>query len=98
VPTIAGRRTSNCRTLCSGVLDVALHGYSLRGSRVAIGTGAAALLSRFLIRFLYEVQPIDPVVYGALAAMLLLTATLAAYLPARRATRVDPAVVLKHDG
>ena len=64
-----------------------------------IGSGLIATywLSRFVTRQLFEVTPADPATL-ALATMFLITvATLAAYLPARRASRVDPMVALRHE-
>ena len=52
---------------------------------------------RLLTVLLYEVRPGDPVVLTTLAALLFTFAVLASYLPARRATRVDPVTVLRGD-
>jgi putative ABC transport system permease protein len=46
---------------------------------------------------LYGVTAIDPLAVSAVAALLLLTGVLACYVPARRATRIDPMVALRHD-
>jgi ABC-type lipoprotein release transport system permease subunit len=51
---------------------------------------AAALLSQSISTFLFGVQPLDPVTFVSVAAVLLLTATIAALVPAVRAARVDP--------
>jgi putative ABC transport system permease protein len=59
------------------------------------GLAAAFALSRLLTAFLFGIQPTDPATYALVAGVLLLTAALASYLPARRAMRVDPAVALK---
>jgi putative ABC transport system permease protein len=61
---------------------------------VVLGVAAAMGLTRLLRRILFEVSPLDPVVFGAVALILSAVALLAAYLPARRATRVDPVTVL----
>jgi ABC-type antimicrobial peptide transport system permease subunit len=64
---------------------------------VLIGLGAALGATRLIAGFLYGLTPNDPLTI-ALASMLLLTvALLAGYLPARRASRVDPMVSLRHD-
>jgi predicted permease len=61
---------------------------------IALGTGvglvAAAGLGQVISIFLFGVQPLDPVTFASVVAVLLLTATLAAATPAFRATRVDP--------
>jgi putative ABC transport system permease protein len=47
---------------------------------------------------LFEVGPLDPLAFAAAAAVLAAFAMLACYLPARRATRVDPLIALRHHG
>jgi putative ABC transport system permease protein len=71
-------------------------GLVLRGAARMVGIGtvvglfAAALLSQSISAFLFGVQPLDPVTFAGVAAVLLLTATVAALVPAMRAARVDP--------
>jgi len=66
-------------------------GVVLAGIGVAMGLGAAAGVTRLMASLLYEVQPVDPLTYAAVAAGLIGDAALASYLPARRASSVDPA-------
>ena len=60
-----------------------------------IGLLAATWTSRFLGHFLFEVGPIDPAVYVAAVALLLVSTLVAAWLPARRAAYLDPMVTLR---
>ena len=60
-----------------------------------IGLLAATWTSRFLGHFLFEVSPIDPAVYVAAVALLLVSTLVAAWLPARRAAYMDPMVTLR---
>lgn len=62
---------------------------------VAVGIAGALHLSRFLEALLFGVQPQDPVTLGAVAILFLAVAALACYVPARRATRVDPVAALR---
>jgi putative ABC transport system permease protein len=72
-------------------------GLMMTAAGVAIGLAAALGLSRFLASVLFEVRPGDPMTYAAVAAVLLGVAVLAAWIPARRATSVDPLVALRTD-
>ncbi len=76
---------------------VAGRGLRLAFVGLALGTAAAAGASRVLSSFLYGVTPRDPASFLFAAALVLITAAGASYLPARRASRVDPAVGLRGD-
>jgi predicted permease len=69
----------------------------LVGIGVALGLGGAALLTRLMESQLFGVTALDPATYLAVTLILLLTAGFAGYLPARRATRVDPVAALRAD-
>ena len=62
---------------------------------IALGIALALPAMRALTALLYQVDPGDPIVLATLAVMLLAVAFLASYLPARRATRVDPLTALR---
>jgi ABC-type lipoprotein release transport system permease subunit len=62
---------------------------------IVLGTVAAAALTRLMAALLFGVDPLDPTTYAAVATGLGGTAILASYLPARRASRVDPASALR---
>ena len=70
-------------------------GTMLAGVGIVIGVGIALLVTRSLATFLFGVSPFDPVVYSAVTLLLLLASVGATYLPARRATRVDPIQALR---
>ena len=73
------------------------HGLSLTGAGIAIGIGVAAVLTRVMSSFLFGVGPMDPATYAVVSGALSVIALVATYLPARRATRVDPVVALRAD-
>jgi putative ABC transport system permease protein len=62
---------------------------------IAIGLGAAAGLMRVMTSLLFDVSPVDPLTYVAVALLLMTTTLLASYVPARRISRVDPAVAMR---
>jgi putative ABC transport system permease protein len=74
---------------------VVTRGMILAGIGLAAGLAAAFAASRLLARMLYGVKPTDPASYAVVAAALGAIALAACYLPARRATRVDPIIALR---
>jgi predicted permease len=75
-------------------------GLRLAVTGVAIGGITALILTRVLPSFshlLYGVRPSDPLTFAAVSSILVLVALLASYIPARRATRVDPMVALRYE-
>jgi ABC-type antimicrobial peptide transport system permease subunit len=61
------------------------------------GLAGASALGRVMARLLYQVRPDDPVIFGAVAAVLLGAALLASWLPARRISRIDPVTALRKE-
>jgi ABC-type antimicrobial peptide transport system permease subunit len=66
------------------------HGLVLAGIGLVCGLAGALGLTRLMSALLFEVSPLDPVTYGAVALILAAAAFLASYLPAQRATTVAP--------
>jgi ABC-type antimicrobial peptide transport system permease subunit len=60
-----------------------------------MGIGLAMVVTRVMSTFLFGVGPMDPVTYAAVSGTLAAVALIGTYLPARRATRVDPLVALR---
>ena len=65
------------------------------GAGIVLGLGGAVALTRYMQSLLFGVSPLDMAVFSAVTAMLVAVALLACYIPARRATRVDPMVALR---
>ena len=86
-----GERTGNVlRMIIENGLKIALIG-------IGIGTVASLMMVRLLSGLLFGVRPTDPVTFVAVAFLLLVVVLLACYFPARRATKVDPVVALRHE-
>jgi putative ABC transport system permease protein len=64
---------------------------------VVLGLAAAVLASRVLRSQLFEIAPTDLLTYAIVGIGLLFVALLASWIPARRASRIDPLVALRHD-
>jgi len=71
------------------------HGLALATGGLAIGLLAAGVIARWSASLLYGVQPRDPVVFAEAALVLVVSAVVAAVLPARRAASIDPARALR---
>lgn len=72
-------------------------GFIQLGLGLGIGLVLAGLIARVMSVILFDVQPLDPVVFGGVALTLAVTGTLACLLPARRATKVDPSDAMRSE-
>ena len=79
------------------LLMVVRDGILLTAGGIAIGLVAAFLSTRLIGTQLYRVSPTDPLTFVVIAGALLVSSLLACYLPARRATKVDPLVALRYE-
>jgi hypothetical protein len=82
----------------SSVLKLVL-GQAMATAAAGVGAGivGAFILTRLMRSLLFEVSPTDPLTFALVALLLLIMAGLASYLPARRATRVDPTIALRYE-
>jgi ABC-type antimicrobial peptide transport system permease subunit len=64
---------------------------------VLVGIPVSLAASRWIASFLYGIKAQDPLTYVAIAALVVTAGFAAAYIPSRRASRVDPMVVLRYD-
>jgi predicted permease len=72
-------------------------GFALVVAGIVLGLAAAFGLSRFIANMLFGMTPADPVTFGGVAALLAVVALVACYIPAQRATRVDPMIALRYE-
>jgi putative ABC transport system permease protein len=87
---LGANRASVLRTVLSEGLRLTLFG-------IFAGVSAALALSRVMTTLLYGVKPTDPLTIAAVVTLISAVAALACYLPARKATRVDPMLVLREE-
>ncbi|HMC60321.1 MAG TPA: FtsX-like permease family protein, partial [Candidatus Solibacter sp.] len=76
---------------------VVRHGLFLTAIGVALGLASAAALTRLMASLLFEISPVDPLTYAAVSAGLLAAAAAASYVPAHRASTVNPVEALRAD-
>ena len=80
------------------VLDLVVRqGLQLTILGVILGVAAAWAFTRFLTSFLYGVRPADPVTFGLISLAVILVSIMSSYIPARRATKVDPMAALRYE-
>lgn len=77
--------------------SVLREGMVLIGAGVAIGLAGALALTRTIASLLFQVSPTDPIVFTGVPLVLVVVALIACFVPARRASRVDPITALRHE-
>jgi putative ABC transport system permease protein len=87
---IGAQQTDVLRMILGGGMKLSMIG-------LAIGLAAALMLAQLVTKMLFGVEPFDPASYAATAAVLLAVSLLACYVPARRATEVDPIVAMRQE-
>jgi putative ABC transport system permease protein len=86
-----GARPSNVVRMIFG------EGTRVVGLGMLLGIAGALSLGRFLQKMLFEVRPADPLTFAGVVVALGLVAWAASYIPARRATRIEPVAALRHE-
>jgi putative ABC transport system permease protein len=87
---LGASRQDVLRMVVGGGLRLAIAG-------VLIGVALSLAAGRLISTLLFGIRATDPLTFSAVAAMLLATAVFAAWIPARRATRVDPMIALRYE-
>jgi putative ABC transport system permease protein len=77
--------------------DVVAYGVRLTSLGLLIGLACSLVLTRFLSHMIFGVHPNDPLSFAGVIVLMLIVALAACYIPARRATKVDPMVALRHE-
>jgi putative ABC transport system permease protein len=87
--------------LGAGRFDVLLlilrSGFALTLAGTGLGIAGALALIRLMSAMLFGVRPTDPLTFAAVSIVLVLASVVASYVPARRATKVDPIVALRYE-
>ncbi|PYR92779.1 MAG: hypothetical protein DMF84_11710 [Acidobacteria bacterium] len=76
---------------------IVTQGMALAGAGLLLGLPASFALTRMMSTLLFEISPRDPITFASVTALLIAVALVACYLPARRATRIDPMVALRYE-
>jgi putative ABC transport system permease protein len=76
---------------------IATDGLALVAAGLAVGAGVSMALARFLRGLLFGIARGDPLTFAAVLVILIGVSTIATWLPARRARRIDPVIVLRGD-
>jgi predicted permease len=76
---------------------ILVRSFVITGLGLLMGIAAASGLTRLLTSLLYGVKPLDPLTFATVALLLAITSVVASYLPALRATRVDPITALRYE-
>jgi len=79
------------------MLPVLRQALTLALAGIAVGLAGAGIAARVVSRFLFGIQPWDPVTYLIVSALLLCVALTASFVPSRRALRVDPLTALRSE-
>jgi len=74
---------------------ILMRGLLLSATGLVVGLAASLVITRLMASMLFNVQPTDPVTFGVVSAVIAVAATAACLVPAWRATRVDPMVVMR---
>ena len=76
---------------------VLLQGALLTSAGIVLGICGALALTRYMASLLHGIEPTDPVTFTVISLLLIAVSLLACFIPARRATQVDPMVALRYE-